>query len=197
MDFDAFTAGVEPGGLRTKNEIRILICYLLSSIDEPLSKNDILNIIQDNALANYFEVTNALSELSEKGNVVVSGKNNEFYCASDTARLIAKQLDTALPPVVRDKTIAAAINLLAKTKRERENKVDIIKTEKGFNVICHISGGKSDLMNFTLHVPDMYQANMVKRNFHKSPESVYRTILALVTGNSEMALEILKESHDS
>lgn len=197
MDFDAFTAGVELGGLRSKNEIRILICYLLSSIDEPISKSDILNITQDNALANYFEVTNALSELTEKGNVIVSGKNNDFYSASDTAKLIAKQLDTALPPVVRDKVIAAAINLLAKTKRERENKVDIIKTERGYNVICHISGGKMDLMNFTLHVPDMYQANMVKYNFHKSPESVYRTILALVTGNSEMALDILKENYKS
>ena len=75
MAFDAFTGGIEPGGLRTKNEIRILICYLLASVNAPLSKNDILSIIQDNGLANYFEVTDALSELTEHGNVVTSGEN--------------------------------------------------------------------------------------------------------------------------
>lgn len=192
MDFDAFSAGVEPGGLRTKNEIRILICYLLASVCDPLSKSDILNLIQDNGLANYFEVTNALSELAEHGNVIFSGENDELCTASDTAKMIAKQLDTALPPVVRDKAVAAAIHLLAKAKRERENKVEIIKAERGYDVSCHISGGDMDLMRFTLHVPDMYQAQMVKAQFHKAPETVYRMLLALLTGDNDMAAEILK-----
>lgn len=192
MKFDAFSAGVEPGGLRTKNEIRILICYLLASVDGPLSKNDILSIVQDNGFANYFEVTNALSELAEHGNVIFTGAGNELCAASDTARMIAKQLDTALPPSVRDKAVAAAIHLLAKAKRERENKVEISKTERGFDVSCHISGGNMDLMSFTLHVPDMYQAQMVKAQFHKSPETVYRMLLALMTGDNDMAAEILK-----
>ncbi len=108
--------------------------------------------------------------------------------------MIAKQLDTTLPPAVREKAIAAAINLLAKARRERENKVEIEKTERGYNVTCHISGGDMDLMNFMLHVPDLSQAQMVKTHFHDSPETVYRMLLALVTGNSDMAAGILKES---
>lgn len=194
MDFDAFTGGIEPGGLRNKNQIRILICYLLSSVNAPLSKSDIVSIIQDNGLANYFEVTDALAELTEKGNVITSGKHHELCSASETARMIAKQLDTAIPPAVRDKAIAAAINMLAKAKRENENQVEILKTDKGYNVICHISGGDMDLMNFTLYVPDLYQANMVKHNFHNSPEAVYSMMLALVTGNCDMAATILKNS---
>ncbi len=193
MDFDAFTGGIEPGGLRTKNEILILICYLLASVNAPLSKNDILNIIQDNGLANYFEVSAALAELTEHGNIILGGENSELCTVSEKARVIAKQLDSALPPVVRDKAVAAAINLLAKAKRERENKVEIVKDEWGYNVSCHISGGDMDLMNFSLHVPDIYQAQMVKNKFHDSPETVYRMLLALVTGNSDMAAGILKE----
>jgi hypothetical protein len=194
MDYNAFTGGIEPGGLRNKNEIKILICYLLASVGAPLSKSDIISIIQDNALANYFEVTDCLAELAENGNVITSGAQNELCSAGDTALMIAKQLDSALPPVVRDKAIAAAINLLAKAKRESENKVEIMKVERGYNVICHISGGEVDLMNFTLCVPDLYQANMVKDQFHRSPETVYRMLLALVTGNNDMAAGILKET---
>ena len=73
MEFDAFTGGVEPGGLRTKNEILILICYLLSGPNISLSKDEILQIMQDNGFANYFEVTDALSELTAKGNLLAQG----------------------------------------------------------------------------------------------------------------------------
>ena len=31
MEYDAFTGGVAPGGLRSKSDIRILICYMLKS----------------------------------------------------------------------------------------------------------------------------------------------------------------------
>ena len=40
MEFDALTAGVKPGGLRSKQDIKLLICYLLSSIPQGLSKTD-------------------------------------------------------------------------------------------------------------------------------------------------------------
>jgi hypothetical protein len=193
MNYNAFTGGVEPGGLRNKSEIKILICYLLASVNAPLSKSDIIGIIQDNGLANYFEATDALAELTENGSIAVGGENGELCTASDTGRMIAKQLDRDLPPVVRNKAVSAAINLLAKAKRESENKVEIVKAERGYNVVCHISGGDMDLMSFTLYVPDMYQANMVKNQFHQSPETVYRMLLALVTGNSDMAAEILKD----
>lgn len=186
MDFDAFTGGIEPGGLRTKNEIRILVCYLLTSVNAPLSKNDIVEIVQGNGLANYFEVSDAISELAENGILSLSGAGGECT-AGETARMIAKQLDTALPPSVRSKARAAALNLLAKAKRERENRVDITKTQNGYSVVCHISGGAEDLMSFTLAVPDLQQAHMVRDNFQDSPGDIYRMLLALLTGNSDSA----------
>ena len=60
MEYDAFIGGIEPGGLRNKNEIRILLCYLVNSIGAPLSREDVLSIMQENGFANYFEVTDAL-----------------------------------------------------------------------------------------------------------------------------------------
>lgn len=67
MEFDAFNGGVEPGGLRSKDEIRILICYLLASVGDPLSREDIISIVRDNGLANYFETVDAISEMAKKG----------------------------------------------------------------------------------------------------------------------------------
>lgn len=194
MRFDAFTGGIEPGGLRSKSEIRILICYLLSSVGSPLTKDDIVSIISNYGLANYFEVTDAISDMLSKELIVSSGENNgiQYISINDTGRMVAKQLDTALPPSVRDKAVKAAINLLAKAKREKENKVEINSTTAGYNVVCHISGGINDLMCFSLSVPDMRQAKTVKENFQESPETIYRVLLALVTGDTDVAADIIK-----
>ena len=45
MAFDTFDEGIVPGGMRSKYEIRILICYLLNSIKEPVSKEIIVDSI--------------------------------------------------------------------------------------------------------------------------------------------------------
>ena len=71
MKQDAFSAGVEPGGLWHKNDIRILLCYILSSVRGPLSRRDLTRIIQEKGLANYFEVEDALAGLVEQGNILV------------------------------------------------------------------------------------------------------------------------------
>lgn len=192
MEFNAFTGGVDPGGLRNQDEIRILLCYLLSSVNAPLSKADVLSIMQSAGLANYFEVTDALSDLQEKGNLLSLG--GDLYAAGEQTRMIAKQLDTALPASVRRQAVSAAINLLASARREQENKVELKQTKRGYHVICHISGGKMDLMSFSLYVPDLHQARLVKQNFQKSPERVYRTMLALVTENKDLTAELIEES---
>ena len=51
MEYDAFTGGVAPGGLRSKSDIRILICYMLKSVNAPLSGDDIIKVLQEKSLA--------------------------------------------------------------------------------------------------------------------------------------------------
>lgn len=46
MSFDTFDEGINPGGMRSKNEIRILICYLIKSVKAPVSKELILESLQ-------------------------------------------------------------------------------------------------------------------------------------------------------
>lgn len=50
-----------------------------------------------------------------------------------------------------------------------------------------------DLMSFTLYVPDMMQAKLVKRNFQKDPQLIYSCMLAALTRNQDMVRELLAE----
>ena len=176
MEYDAFTGGVAPGGLRSKSDIRILICYMLKSVNAPLSGDDIIKVLQEKSLANYFEASDALSALVSLGNVTREEDNT--YVLTKRGKSVADDLEQLIPSSVRDKAVAAATALLASAKMERENVATIVRTENGYNVTCHISGGEMELMSLTVYVPDLYQAREVKKNFHRDPQRVYNLMLA-------------------
>lgn len=187
MKFDAFSAGVNLGGLRSKNDIKLLICYMLASVNQALSKEEIVSVLQENGLANYFEINDAFSDLIGNNNISKDSDNPEKYAVTESGKLIVNQLDTALPISIREKTISATINLLAKVKRENENVVTIKKADNGCHVTCNISGGDDvNLLTINLFVPDMRQAELVKRNFQEDPNLIYTCMLALLTKNSDL-----------
>lgn len=192
MVFDAFTAGVEPGGLRSKNDIKILICYLLNSISTPLSEEDIMTVLQEHSLTNYFEAAAAISDLKNMNNIS-SLDNSNLYTVTESGKMIAKQLNASVPISARDKAVSAAINLLSKKQREKENTVEISKIDNGYSVKCTVSGGSTEMLSFTLYVPDILQAEQVKKNFQNRPDLIYRIILAGVTMNSDLIKDVLNE----
>ena len=191
MKQDAFSSVVEPGGLWHKNDIRILLCYILASVNAPLSRQDLTRIIQEKGLANYFEVEDALASLLTQGNIA---QDQEGRCTVTPAgREIADSLDATLPLSVRDKALEAAFTLLAQAKAQRENRVDLTKTKRGYQITCHISDGEMDLMAISLYVPDKAQAKMVRERFYRDPEGVYKLVLASLTGDTGLAREYLRE----
>lgn len=186
-EFNAFSGGIAPGGLRSQNDIRILICYLLQSVPAPLSEEDLTKILQEKSLANFFEIKDALASLITNHHIEKDAGGNMVICES--GREIASNLDVTLPLSVRDKALEAAVKLLARAKNEREHKVDIIKTNAGYQVRCHISGGNLELMGISLYVPDEKQALLVKEQFFRDPGSVYTLLLAALTGEKEFSAE--------
>lgn len=195
MAFDTFDEGILPGGLRSKNEIKILICYLFNSVKENIDKEIVINSILNESLANYFELSSAFDELVLSGNLE-EHKNNigEIdFILTDKGKMIANQLETTLAYTVKEKAYRCATKLLAQKKTERENKVEINKIENGFNVVFTISGGNTNLLTFTLYAPNYEQAQMMKNNFYDYPSTVYSVMLALVTKDKDSVGAALEE----
>ena len=192
MRQDAFTGGVDPGGLWNQNDIRILLCYILHSVGSPLSGEELSQILQRKALANYFEAQDALAALEARGNVERDSAGR--YQVTPAGREIAQTLDATLPLSVRDKALEAALTLLAEERSHRENRVEVVPQEGGHQVTCHISGGEGmELMAVSLYVPDSAQAELVRQRFYQAPDRVYKLLLASLTGDREMAQSILEE----
>lgn len=176
--FDAFSEGINPGGLRNRSEIRLLICYLLKSIDRPLSKTLLNEIMQVHSQANYFEVNQALSHLEETENIVVTKNDNEFtYTITKKGRETADRLDVDLPKTVREKAINAAISLLTLARREQENNVKIEKTDKGCYLNISLTEKKVEMLRVSIYAADNFQAEALKKKFLDNPTNLYETII--------------------
>lgn len=193
MAFDTFDEGITPGGIRSKNEIRILICYLLNSVNEPLDKEVIVSSIQKQGLANYFETTSCISDLELHGNIICTDKEKESFSLTENGKMIASSLETVLPFSVKEKAYLCATQLLSQRKTETNNNCEIKKAENGYVVVCSISDGTIDLLNFSLFAPSLEQAEIIKKNFYEKPSAIYKTMLALVTKDKETVGEALED----
>ncbi len=179
MDSFTFDEGIEPGGLRTRNEIKLLVCYLLSSVDERITRSQLCEIALDKGLANYFEINQAVSDLIENGSVVSDFiECEEYLSVTEQGRSSTKTLEIQLPRSVREKAINAAIKMLTLAKRKRENKVDVQKLESGG---YHVTFSMEEMMKLTIYVADEMQVETVTNNFYEDPIKLYSGIIASLT----------------
>lgn len=174
-EFDAFSQGVEPGGLRSKTHIKLLVNYLVANIREPINSNVIIEALQIHGLANYFEVTQAVDDLIENGNL--SEADGMLYITPKGVVSLG-ELSEELPNTVKETALADAMKLILLEKRESENTVDIKKTENGYFVTFRVMHKDLPLMELTVYAADLEQAEQLKSNFLRDPAHVYSTIAA-------------------
>ena len=180
--FDTFISGVAIGGVRTKNEIRVLLCYILKSIGSEISKTGLDELIQSTQLANFFEINSALASLSENGLVDVSlHDGDDYYRLTEDGVKYADRLDTDLPVGARETAVRAALGIVAREKMRGYTDFKIEKLERGCHVILTVSDGDTVMMQTVLYAADTMQAEAVGESFLRAPEKLYSGIIDLLT----------------
>ena len=174
-EFNAFSEGVEPGGLRNTTQIKILITFMVSKISEPIQDSIIIEALQVHGLANYFEASQALDELIENGNL---SSADGFVYITPKGSLSVDELSKELPKSVKETALADVLNLLLLQKREGENTVEVKKAENGYYVTFNVVHNDEKLMELTVYAADFEQADRIKYNFLKNPSHVYSTVIA-------------------
>lgn len=180
MKLHGFSAGVEPGGLHEDYEIKILICYLLSALKDPLSKSQMNEVLTGNGLVNYFQFADALEELVQDGHIKVIEEmrpEGEFYRLLPKGKMTALEFERSLPLTVREKSVNSALQIQKKARLRSQNKAEIEKTKDGYIVTCLMKDIGSDLLQLSLFVPTKEQAERVKERFLDDPEILYRSVL--------------------
>ena len=180
-NYDAFFEGVEPGGLRSRNEIKLLICYIICKIDGDITKNQLTDILCKKSLANYFDISQALSDVIRTGNIRSEFRDGEeILYPTDLGKANTAQLEDELPYTVKEAALNATVEMMTLYKREQEGNVKIEPHGSGFDVTISIMDNEDKLLSVTLFVADEEQAQNVKEKYIKDPVKFYSTIVALL-----------------
>ncbi len=184
MYSDALTAGVTPGGLNSRTEIRVLICYILDNIKEPIALERLKERLHFDGIANYFEVAFAITDLEENGNIGVFEEENglKFYVATGDCSEISKALGNSVPFSVRERSLEIANQVIERRRNQRNNKVNKEKTEFGVYVTCSVMDNELTLASISILVPDDETANTVVDNFLNDPIKVLLKATEGLTG---------------
>ena len=175
LQFDAFTAGIEDGGLRSSSSIAILACYIIVRSEEKLTKKNVVDALVEGKIANYFEITSAISKMIKTDNLV-EGEDGYLSVTSKCAFNV-EMLENDLPITIREK----AVELAAKTARleiyKKENKATVEKDGDKYKVTLHVSDKNCDFMVLSLYFPSKAQAQVVKEKFQTHPGEVYENLI--------------------
>lgn len=184
VEYDAFASGIEYGGLRNMLEIKILICYMLSMVKEPMTRKQLAACLQETGLVNYFDLNTAIDELLTTGGSIYEADylGEQALYITEKGRYNARTLETTLIKATRDRAVAAAMKLLSRARAERETVVNIVKSESGYNVTLGIDGLGEQLLKVSVYAPDILQAEKLKEGFLDNPSKLYECIIDSLLG---------------
>ena len=181
MEMDALSAGVY-GGLKSKESIKLLVCYIINNIDTPLPRNHFCDEMHAEGIANYFELAEAFSDLTQK-ELIVPDKS-DCYTLTEIGKATVTELKNTIPTDIRRRAFYATHKMINRLKYQEQTNVSTTKLSSGeYLISCSILEGKKEMMTVKLNVPDFETAQRVKNIFWDSPEIVYSGVLKLLTHN--------------
>ncbi len=181
MEKDASGAGVARGGLFSTAEIKILICYILNAIDEPVPVEMLANVLHYEGLANAFEVSDAIVSLASKNQIVACDENEQTYTVTQSGKNTANTLKSSLSSVVKERAYLAVMKMFAKFKNAKDNTFEITKENGGTYLSCSALDGGKPFITVKMLITDEEQAGFIRERFLENPSAIYSKIIEMLT----------------
>ena len=159
---------------------KLIVLYMLSKVDFPLTTAQISEFILDKGYTTFFKLQQALSELKDAElireetvhnrtlyHLTDDGEESIFYFKNKISKPIQDDIDQFLKEKKYD------------LKNETAVKADYYKNTAGeFSVRCQVTEQKEPLIDLTLSVPTEAEAEKIAANWQKKNQNVYAWLMA-------------------
>lgn len=182
MEKDAISAGVNKiGGLFSTAEVRILICYILSTIDEPIPGTMLGEVLHHEGIANIFEVSDSLAALTESGHIIELDDEDGAFVITDNGRDVAETLKTSLSITVKERAYSAVLKMLVRFKNAKQTDFKISRENDRIYLTCSALDNEFPFMSVKLLVSDEDQATFIKEKFLSNTSEIYSKLIEMLT----------------
>lgn len=175
-----FTAGVVPGGLNETSQIKILICYVVGTLELPLSGEGLLEALSGKGYANYFECASALSELLETGHIELDGGG---YQITPSGREIAALLADDVALTVRERVLDYALVIAKRESVKQSCRATIARSSKGWKLRGAVNDSSGEMFALEAVFPTMDAAQAARDSFLDNAENIVLINFDLLRGD--------------
>lgn len=183
MEIDALRAGVAPGGLVNTTEIKVLICYILKCVGEPVPARKLCDLLLFEGIANNFEVSDCIENLQKNGHIVCADESEQTYTTTQSGNNIASTLKSTVPLSIREKACKSTLKMVAEIRNAKETDISITRNGENTFITCSALDKGNPIMSVQLLVSDESQAVSIKNKFLSCPSEIYSKIIDLFTEN--------------
>ncbi len=178
-------------GMSNPTDVKIFILFLLDNINYPLDYDTIHDICIQNGYVGGFDFTACFSQLKELGHVLEDGDGEErYYVISPTGKMVAAELQSNILLSIREKSLKSAMQLLSFKKRQAKTASSVSQRKDGkYQLHCEITEPGGDVLNIDLCIASHALAEEMQKKFDKDPESVYRRLLSVLSGDVDYVLQ--------
>ena len=158
---------------------KLIILYMLSKVDFPLTNAQISDFILNKGYTNYFKLQQALSELSEAELIREETTYNRtlYHLTEDGAQSIqffknkiSKGIQDDINEFFREKNYDL--------KNETSVKADYYKNTAGeYSVRCQVLENQEPLIDLALSVPSEKEAEHIAANWQKKNQEIYASLM--------------------
>lgn len=187
LQFDAFTAGIENGGLRSSSSISIIVCYIIANCKHKVTAKNIIDAMVIGKMANYFEISSAVAKMTKKG--YIKEDEDGYLTVTNDCRFLIDLVENDLPYTIRQRSVSLVTKLAVLDINKKENKVTIEKKQKGYCVTMHVSDVDCDFMELKLYVASEAQAAVIKEKFEQNPAKIYENLVDSIFDENELEEE--------
>lgn len=165
-------------------DVKILILYVMSLVEEPVSAQTIYELCYQDDCLSYFDVQEAIPQMVRSGHLV----EEEFdrYVITDKGREAEEITQDSVAFPVKERAKQAVENHNRKTKRDQFLRSEIKEREDGeYAVHMGLSDFHGVLMDLELTAPTLEQARKLERAYRKNAEVVYQSVMVALLEEAE------------
>ena len=159
---------------------KLIILDMLSKVDFPLTNAQISEFILDKGYTTYFKLQQAISELCEAELIREETTHNRtlYHLTKDGAESI-QFFKNKISKAIQDDIDGFLKEKKYELKNETAIKADYYKNTAGeYSVRCQVLEHQEPLIDLTLSVPSVTEAEKIATNWQKKNQNIYAWLMA-------------------
>lgn len=164
-------------------ENKLILLFVLKNVDMPLTNVQITEIIMKEAIMNYFDLQQYLSELVHTRHIKIFEKEGkQLYDITPTGRETLAYFENRIDYSTKENIMKAIVIKKRDFKKSREIVCDYVpRNENEYVVECKIIENDAPLIDVRLTVGTKAQAKTMCEYWKKNPQHIYMQIISAFT----------------